>query len=263
MVVQELHHLQRVLHVTVDAQGQRLQAQQQQPCVERGERGALVAQQRGAGLRDVGCGAGGLGEHHAVVAGVGLCHAGELIGVGGPVERAGVGDHAAHRRAVAADELRGGVDDHVGTVLDGAQQVGSGEGCVHDQRHVVAVRDIGPGLKVEHVGVRVAKRLGVEQLGVVLDGGLDGVQIGRVDERGGKPLLGQRVLEQVQRAAVQVGGGHDMVAGRGDVLHGDGDGGRTGRHAQGSDAALERGNALLEGADRGVGQAAVDVAGLG
>ena len=164
---------------------------------------------------------------------------------------------------MAADELRGGVNDHVGAVLDGAQQVGSGEGCVHDQRHVVAVRDIGPGLKVEHVGVRVAKRLGVEQLGVVLDGGLDGVQIGRVDERGGKPLLGQRVFEQVQRAAVQVGGGHDMVAGRGDVLHGDGDGGRTGRHAKGSDTALERGNSLLEGADRGVGQAAVDVAGLG
>ena len=132
---------------------------------------------------------------------------------------------------MAADELRGGVDDHVGTVLDGAQQVGGGEGGVHDQRHVVAVRDVGPGLKVEHVGVGVAQRLGVEQLGVVLDGGFDGVQVGRVDERGGKPLLGQRVLEQVQRSAVQVGGGHDVVAGGGDVLHGDGDGGGTGRHA--------------------------------
>ena len=155
------------------------------------------------------------------------------------------------------------MDDHVGAMLDGAQQVGSGEGCVHDQRHVVAVRDVGPGLKVEHVGVGVAQRLGVQQLGVVLDGGLDGIQVGGVDERGGKALVGERVLEQVQRAAVQVGGGHDMVAGSGDVLHGDGDGGRTGRHAQGPDAALERGNALFEGADGGVGQAAVDVAGLG
>ena len=166
-----------------------------------------------------------------MVAGVGLCHAGELIGVRSPVERTGIGDHAAHGRAVAADELGGGVDDHVGAVLDGAQQVRRGEGCVHDQRHVVAVRDVGPGLKVEHVGVGVAKRLGVEQLGVILDGGFDGVQVGRVDERGGKPLLGQRVLEQVQRSAVQVGGGHDVVAGGGDVLYGDGDGGGTGRHA--------------------------------
>ena len=95
----------------------------------------------------------------------------------------------------------------------------------------MAVRDVGPCLKVEHVGVGVAQRLGVEQLGVVLDGGFDGVQVGRVDERGGKPLLGQRVLEQVQRSTVQVGGGHDVVAGGGDVLHGDGDGGGTGRHA--------------------------------
>ena len=164
---------------------------------------------------------------------------------------------------MAADELSGGVDDHVGAVLDGAQQVRRGEGGVHDQRHVVAVRDVCPGLKVEHVGVGVAQRLGVQQLGVVLDGGLDGVQVGRVDERGGKSLLGQRVLEQVQRSAVQVGGGHDVVAGGGDVLHGDGDGGGTGRHAQGTHAALECGNAFLEGADRGVGQAAVDVAGLG
>ena len=164
---------------------------------------------------------------------------------------------------MAADELRGGVDDHVGTVLDGAQQVGGGEGGVHDQRHVVAVRDVGPGLKVEHVGVGVAQRLGVEQLGVVLDGGLDGVQVGGVDERGGKALVGERVLEQVQRAAVQVGGGHDVVTGGGDVLHRDGDGGRTGCHAQRSDAAFKCGNALFEDADRGVGQAAVDVAGLG
>ena len=153
--------------------------------------------------------------------------------------------------------------DDVGAVLDGAQQVGRGEGGINDKRHVVTMRDVGPSLKVKHVGVGVAQRFGVQQLRVVLDGGLNGVQVGGVDERGGKALISQCVLEQVQRAAVQVRGGHDVVAGRGDVLHGDGDGSRTGGNAQGPNAALKRGNALFEDADGGVGQAAVDVAGLG
>ena len=135
--------------------------------------------------------------------------------------------------------------DDVGAVLDGAQQVGRGEGGVNDKRHVVTMRDVGPSLKVKHVGVGVAQRFGVQQLRVVLDGGLNGVQVGGVDERGGKALISQCVLEQVQRAAVQVRGGHDVVASRGDVLHGDGDG-STLLHAGNSkrNGKCSRGNGL-------------------
>ena len=164
---------------------------------------------------------------------------------------------------MAADELRGGRDHHVGPVLNRAQQVGRREGIVHDERKVVLVRDGGPAFDVEHVGVGVAERFRVEKLGVVLDGGFDGVKVGRVHERGGKPLFGKGVLEQVERAAVKVGGGDDVVAHRGDILHRDGDGGRSGGDAERPDAALKCGDALLENGNGGVGQAGIDVARLG
>ena len=54
-----------------------------------------------------------------------------------------------------------------------------------------------------------------------------------------------------------------MVARRGDVLHRDVDGGRSGGDAKRSDAALECGDALLENGNGGVGQAGIDVARLG
>ena len=164
---------------------------------------------------------------------------------------------------MSADELRGGRDHHVGAVLNRAQQVGRRERVVHDERKVVLVRDGGPAFDVEHVGVRVAERLRVEELGVVLDSGFDSVEVGRVHERGGKSLFGKGVLEQIERASVKVGGGDDMVARRGDVLHRDVDGGRSGGDAKRSDAALECGDALLENGNGGVGQAGIDVARLG
>ena len=261
--VQELDHLERVLHVALDAQGQRLEALEQDERVERGERGALVAKEGGAGLGDVGGLAHGLGEDHPVVAGVGLGHAGELVGAGSPVEVARVDDVAAHGRAVAADELRGRGDGDVGAVLERAEQVGRGERVVHDEGHAGGVGHLGPRLDVEDVGVGVAERLGVEELGVGLDAGLDGVDVGRVDEGGREALLGEGVLEKVERATVEVGGGDDVVAGGGDVLDGDGDGGRARGHAERAHAALEGVHALLEDGDGGVGEARVDVAGLG
>ena len=263
VAVQEVDDLKRVLDVALDAQRERFQALQQDKRVEGGQRCTLVAQERGARLGYIGGLACGFSEHDAVVARVRLRDAGELVGVASPVELARIDDHAAHRRAVAADELRGGRDHHVGPVLDRAQQVGRREGVVHDERKVVLVRDGGPALDVEHVGVGVAECFRVEELGVVLDGGFDGVKVGGVHERGGKPLLGKGVLEQIERAAVKVGGGDDVVADRGDVLHRDGDGGRSGGDAERSDAALKRGDALFKDGNGGVGQAGIDVARLG
>ena len=54
-----------------------------------------------------------------------------------PVERAAVDDDAAHRIAVAADELGQRMDDDVGAVLDRPHQVGRGQRVVDDQRQAV------------------------------------------------------------------------------------------------------------------------------
>ena len=182
--------------------------------------------------------------------------------MGGPVELAGVDDHAAHDGAVSTHELGGRMHHDVGAVLDGAQQVRRGERGVHDERQAVTMGNLGPTLEVKHVGVGVAERLGIEQLGVGLDGGLNSGEVVGAHEGGGEALLNKRVAEEVHRAAVKVGGGHDMVAGRCDVLHGDGDGCRAAGHTKRAHAALERRDALLKDRGSGVGETRVNVAGL-
>lgn len=69
----------------------------------------------------------------------------------GPVELAGIHDHAAHDGTVPAHELGCRMHHDIGTVLDGAQQVGRGERGIHDERQTMTVSDFGPTLEVEHV----------------------------------------------------------------------------------------------------------------
>ena len=117
---------------------------------------------------------------------------------------------------------------------------------------------------VEHVAARVAQRLGEQQLGVRPDRGapLLGV-VGVVDEADLDPQLGERVVEEVVRAAVERGGGHEVVARLGDVEDGEGLGGLAGGERDGGQPALERGDALLEHVLGGVHDPRVDVAELG
>jgi hypothetical protein len=67
-----------------------------------------------------------------------------------PVEPARLADHPGDAGAMAADEFRGGVEDHVGAPLHRSAQVRGGEGGVDDERQVVIVRDIGECLEVGH-----------------------------------------------------------------------------------------------------------------
>jgi hypothetical protein len=99
-----------------------------------------------------------------VVARLGLGHERELVAL--PVEAAGVDHDAADAGAVAAHPLGEGVHDDVGAVIDGALQVGGGEGAVHDQRQAVGVGDVGDGGDVGHVQAGIADGLAEERLGL-------------------------------------------------------------------------------------------------
>lgn len=70
------------------------------------------------------------GEDHAVKPIVGLGELGEKIG-SCEVERAAVHQHAANRRAVAAQELGRRVVDDVGAMVKRTEQIGRGEGRIH------------------------------------------------------------------------------------------------------------------------------------
>ena len=195
------------------AHGQRLDALQQIEGIGGAHAGAEVAQALGARAHDEGAGAELLGEGDAVIAGVGLGHGRELARRGRPVEAAAVDDDAADGDAVAAQELGGGMHDDVGAVLDGAAQIGRGEGGVDRQRQRRACgrrrppprcpAPRGPGLpSVSANSSRVLSVMARAKLGGVA----------RVDQRGGDAEARQGMHEHVVRAAVDARGSDDVPA---------------------------------------------------
>ena len=154
------------------------------------------------------------------------------------------------------------MDDDIGAVLDGSDQVGRAEGVVHNKRQAVLMCNFRDGVKVGDVGIRVAQRFKINGLGVVLDGVLHLRQVVRVDKGGGDAVLGQRVCKQVIAAAVDGFLGDNVIAGLGQSFNGIGDGSSAGGQSQGRNAALKSCNAFFQDVLRGVGQTAVDVAGV-
>ncbi len=163
---------------------------------------------------------------------------------------------------MAADEFRATVDDDVGPVLEGTAEHRAGEGVVDDDRQAGIVGDLADGLEVGDIDAGVADRLHVEGAGVGVDRLFEVVGIALVDELGGDAVLGQRVVEQVVRSAVEAGGRDDVLAGGGDVHHRQRFRRLTGRHGQRSRTPFESGDPLFEHIARGVHQPRVDVAEL-
>ena len=248
--------------MALHAQRERLEPLEEQEGVQRGERRAGITQKDRADPRYKRRGAGRLGEAEAVVARARLGQAGEFSAFR-PVEPAAVHNHAADRGAMAADELRRGMDDDVRAVLDRPQQVWCGKGRIDDERDAVPVRGGCGGFNVDQRRVRIADRLDKDSARPVVDGVFKGVFRGRIDKGGGDAVLRERVREQVVRAAVDGFGGDDVVARLREVEEGVGDRRRTGGYAERCGAAFERRDAFFKNLDRRVRQAAVDVAGVG
>ena len=121
-----------------------------------------------------------------------------------------------------------------------------GEGVVDDDRHALGVGDVGDGADVVDVEARVADGLEEHGLGALVDRRPEGLGLQPVDELHGDAQLGQRVVEQVVGAAVEAARGDDVVARAGEVEDRQRLGRLAGRDREGRDAALERGDALLE-----------------
>ena len=259
-----------VLHVPLDAQAEGLDALADQEGVERRGRGTQVAQQLHPGLEDErqvrtqrAADAKVAGVDQPVIARVGLVVVGELLGVGGVVEGAAVDDDPRDRRAVPTEVLRGAVDDDVGAPLQGPDEVRGRHGVVDDQGDPRLVRHAGDALDVEDVLLGVGDGLGEERLRVRAHRRSPGVQVvGVLDERGGDAELGERVVQQVVRSAVQAGAGDDVVADLGEVEQRDRLGGLPAGHEQRPHPTLQARDALLDDVVRGVHQPGVDVAEL-
>ena len=121
----------------------------------------------------------------------------------------------------------------------------------------------GHALEVEHVALRVADGLAVERPGVRPDRGAPRVEVvGVVDEGDLDAELRQRVVEQVVGAAVERRDDTMWPPFSARLAQGDRLRGLPAGRGQRADAALERGDALLEHGLGGVHDARVDVAEL-
>ena len=120
--------------------------------------------------------------------------------------------------------------------------------------------DLRDGLEVGHVELGIADGFDVERAGLGGDGLAEGSRVARVDEFDRAAQLGERVVEELVGAAVEVVARHDFVAEAGDGQQGVGDGRLSGGDGEGAGAAFERRDALFEHVGRGVHQPRIDVA---
>ncbi len=111
--------------------------------------GAIVGAEVAQAQRMAGNGEGevaeGLVEAQAVIGRLGLGQGRELV-VLRPVEAAGIDDDAAHRVAVAGEELGRRMDDDVGAPFERPAEIGRGQRVVDDERDAGLVGDRGDRL---------------------------------------------------------------------------------------------------------------------
>ncbi len=120
----------------------------------------------------------------------------------------------------------------------------------------------GDGVQIGNVAVGIAQSFQIDGLGVGLNGRFHLSQVVGVHKRGGDAELRQRVGQQVIASAVDGLLSHNVIAGLGQGLNGIGDGRGAGGGGQGGASALQGRNALFQNVLGGVGQPAVNVAGV-
>ena len=173
------------------------------------------------------------------------------------------GQDAAHHVGVAVDELGDRVQHHVGAERQRPLQVGAREGVVDHQQGAVLVRDRRRARDVGDQHRRVRRRLDVHEARGRTHRPAQVLEVRAVDERrlGAEPR--EVLLEQPAARPVDRGGAHH-VRPLGEQRHVDGvDRAHPRAGRDGADATLEGGDGLLEGRNRGVADAGVDVALLG
>ena len=242
---EEFQHRERVAHMALHADAQRLDALQQLERVGRRQARAEIAQALGARAHDEGGLAELLVEDDAVIAGIGFGQHRKLAG-SVPVEPAAIDDDAADRDAVAADPFGRGVHHDIGAELDRAAEERRRKGVVDQQRNLGVMRDLRDRRNIQHLEAGIADGLADHQPRIRLDRGAEFVERARLDEGGGDAEARQRVRQQVDGAAIERGGGDDMVAGIEQRCDRQMQRGHAARGADRADAGFQRREPLLE-----------------
>ena len=227
------------------ADTQRLDALQQLERIGRRETRAEIAQALGSGAHDEGGLAELLVEDDAMIAGIGLGELGEFAG-GMPVEPAAIDDDAADRDAVAADPFGRRIHHDIGAELDRAAEERRRKGVVDQQRNLRVMRDLRDIRNIQHLKPGIADGLADHKPRIRLDRGAEFIERARLDEGRRDAEARQRVRQQIDGAAIERGGGDDVVAGIEDRRDRQMQRGHAARRADRADAGFQRGEPLLE-----------------
>ena len=261
MLGQPLGESLSVRGVALHAQVQGFDAEEEEESGERAHGGAGIAQPVSPHIDDVGDvadGFEGFGENDSVIGGVGLGEFGPFGRVVGPGEFPAVDHDASDVDAVAAEEFGGGVDGDVDAVFEGPEERGSEDGIIHQDGDAVGVGNVGDGLEIGNVVAGIADRFEENQTGVVIHQLVDLFGVIGVEEADFDAEFGEGLGEEGVGAAVEAGGGDDVLAGAGDGEDGGGDGSLSAGEGEGGGATFESGHALLEDVVGGVHQTGVD-----
>jgi hypothetical protein len=125
---------------------------------------------------------------------------------------------------VAAQELGRAVDHDVRAQRQRVQQVGAGQGVVHDEGDAGGLGDGGDGPEVGHIQLGVAEGLQVDGAGLRRDGGAESLGGPGIHEGGGDARAGEGVVQQVVGAAIEVVTRDDVFTAPKQGREGQGDG---------------------------------------
>ena len=221
---EEIRHDCRRFCGGIDAQGQGFQALEQQPGVERRDRGAGVADE---GLQHV---------FHPFL---------------GPQH--GAAEHAA----LAVNMLGAGVDDDIGAELQGFLLERGGEDVIDHHQRAGGVGEVADGLDVHEVQHRVGRAFQQHHGGFGGEGLGPGVEIGAIDKHRLHTVTRQQGGDDPVAGAEQGAGGDEAIAGFQMAEQG----GMHGSHAGGGGAtglgAFEQGEATFEHGHGGVAEAGI------
>ena len=162
---------------------------------------------------------------------------------------------------MAAEPFGGRIHHEVGAEFDRPAEKRRGEGVVDQQRNPGVMRDCRDGRNVQHFKPGIADGLADHEPRVGLDRGAEFVQRARLHKAGGDAEARQSVREQVDAAAIERGGGDDVIAGIEQGRDRQMQRRHAARGADGADAAFQRGKPLFEHRRGRVRNPRIDVAG--
>ena len=161
---------------------------------------------------------------------------------------------------MAAEELGERVNDDVGAVFDRLAEIRCRQRVVDDQRHACALGDLGDRLDVGDDAARIGDRLDEDRLGLRADAALEGGDVVGIGPHHVPAEVLEGVVELVDRAAIELLRGHELLARLHQAMHDDHLRGVAGGDREPGGAAFERGDALLQHRVGRIADARIDVA---